>query len=59
MTCEPSAGQLDSRVGSGAARCISRTFRRLSKELAPALERAIAVVKSGQPALVDVVSEPR
>jgi acetolactate synthase-1/2/3 large subunit len=28
-------------------------------ELAPALKRAIAVVKSGQPALVDVVSEPR
>jgi acetolactate synthase I/II/III large subunit len=28
-------------------------------ELAPALERAIAMVKSGQPALVDVVSEPR
>jgi acetolactate synthase I/II/III large subunit len=28
-------------------------------ELAPALKRALAVVKSGQPALVDVVSEPR
>jgi acetolactate synthase-1/2/3 large subunit len=28
-------------------------------ELAPALKRAIAMVKSGQPALVDVVSEPR
>jgi acetolactate synthase-1/2/3 large subunit len=28
-------------------------------ELAPALKRAIAVVKSGQPALVDVVTEPR
>jgi acetolactate synthase I/II/III large subunit len=28
-------------------------------ELAPALKRAIAAVKSGQPALVDVVSEPR
>jgi acetolactate synthase-1/2/3 large subunit len=29
------------------------------KDLAPALKRAIAIVKSGQPALVDVVSEPR
>ncbi|HLH95759.1 MAG TPA: thiamine pyrophosphate-dependent enzyme [Xanthobacteraceae bacterium] len=28
-------------------------------ELGPALQRALAVVKSGQPALVDVVSEPR
>ncbi|HML13062.1 MAG TPA: thiamine pyrophosphate-dependent enzyme [Xanthobacteraceae bacterium] len=28
-------------------------------ELAPALKRAIAVVKSGQPALVDVVTDPR
>jgi acetolactate synthase-1/2/3 large subunit len=29
------------------------------KELAPALKRAIAMVKSGQPALADVVTEPR
>jgi acetolactate synthase-1/2/3 large subunit len=29
------------------------------KALAPALKRAVAVVKSGQPALVDVVTEPR
>jgi acetolactate synthase I/II/III large subunit len=29
------------------------------KDLAPALKRAIAMVKSGQPALVDVVTEPR
>ena len=29
------------------------------KDLAPALKRAIAVVKSGQPALVDVVTDPR
>ena len=28
-------------------------------DLAPALERAIAVVKSGQPALIDVVTDPR
>ena len=28
-------------------------------ELAGALKRAIAVVKSGQPALVDVVTDPR
>jgi acetolactate synthase-1/2/3 large subunit len=28
-------------------------------DLAPALQRAIAVVKSGHPALVDVVTEPR
>ena len=28
-------------------------------ELAPALERAMAAVKSGQPALVDVVTDPR
>jgi acetolactate synthase-1/2/3 large subunit len=28
-------------------------------DLAPALERAIAAVKSGQPALVDVVTDPR
>ncbi|HZL41380.1 MAG TPA: thiamine pyrophosphate-dependent enzyme [Pseudolabrys sp.] len=28
-------------------------------DLAPALKRAIAVVKSGQPALVDVVTDPR
>jgi acetolactate synthase-1/2/3 large subunit len=29
------------------------------KDLAPALKRAIAVVKSGQPALIDVVTDPR
>jgi acetolactate synthase-1/2/3 large subunit len=29
------------------------------KDLAPALKRAITMVKSGQPALVDVVTEPR
>jgi acetolactate synthase-1/2/3 large subunit len=29
------------------------------KDLAPALKRAIAMVKSGQPALVDVVMDPR
>lgn len=29
------------------------------RELAPALRRAIAVVKGGEPALLDVVSEPR
>jgi len=28
-------------------------------DLAPALKRAIAAVKSGQPALVDVVTDPR
>ncbi len=28
-------------------------------DLGPALKRAVAVVKSGQPALVDVVCEPR
>ena len=28
-------------------------------ELAPAFKRAIAVVKSGQPALIDVVTDPR
>jgi hypothetical protein len=28
-------------------------------ELAPALRRAIAVVKRGEPALVDVVTQPR
>jgi acetolactate synthase-1/2/3 large subunit len=29
------------------------------KELAPALTRAIAVVKKGEPALIDVVTQPR
>ena len=29
------------------------------KDLAPALQRAIAVVKRGEPALVDVVTDPR
>jgi len=29
------------------------------KDLAPALKRALAVVRSGQPALVDVVTDPR
>jgi len=29
------------------------------KDLGPALKRAIATVKSGQPALVDVVTDPR
>jgi len=29
------------------------------KDLAPALKRAIAAVKSGQPALVDVITDPR
>ncbi len=29
------------------------------KDLGPALKRAIAVVKSGQPALIDVVTDPR
>lgn len=28
-------------------------------ELGPALKKAVAVVKSGEPALVDVVAEPR
>jgi thiamine pyrophosphate-dependent acetolactate synthase large subunit-like protein len=28
-------------------------------ELAPALRRAIAVVKQGEPALLDVVTQPR
>jgi hypothetical protein len=28
-------------------------------DLRPALERAIAVVKSGEPAVVDVVTDPR
>jgi hypothetical protein len=28
-------------------------------DLAPALKRAIAVVKRGEPALVDVVTQPR
>jgi hypothetical protein len=30
-----------------------------AKDLAPALARAIAVVKKGEPALVDVVTQPR
>jgi thiamine pyrophosphate-dependent acetolactate synthase large subunit-like protein len=29
------------------------------KDLAPAIKRAIAVVKGGDPALVDVVTQPR
>jgi acetolactate synthase-1/2/3 large subunit len=29
------------------------------KDLVPALKRAIAVVKRGEPALVDVVTQPR
>ena len=29
------------------------------KDLAPALSRALAVVRGGEPALVDVVTEPR
>ena len=29
------------------------------KDLAPALKRAVAVVKRGEPALVDVVTDPR
>jgi len=29
------------------------------KDLAPALKRAIAVVKRGEPALIDVVTDPR
>jgi hypothetical protein len=29
------------------------------KDLAPALKRALAVVRKGQPALVDVITEPR
>jgi len=29
------------------------------KDLAPALKRAIAVVKRGEPALLDVVTQPR
>ena len=29
------------------------------ENLGPALKRAIAVVKSGQPALIDVVTDPR
>jgi hypothetical protein len=29
------------------------------KDLGPALERAIAVVQAGDPALVDVVTQPR
>jgi acetolactate synthase I/II/III large subunit len=29
------------------------------KDLAPALKRALAVVRKGQPALVDVITDPR
>jgi hypothetical protein len=29
------------------------------KDLAPALRRAIEVVKKGEPALIDVVTQPR
>jgi hypothetical protein len=29
------------------------------KDLGPALARAVAVVKAGEPALVDVISQPR
>ena len=29
------------------------------KDLAPAIKRAIATVKSGEPALIDVVTQPR
>jgi len=29
------------------------------KDLGPALQRAVAVVKRGEPALVDVVTQPR
>jgi acetolactate synthase I/II/III large subunit len=29
------------------------------KDLAPALKRALAVVKRGEPALIDVVTDPR
>jgi thiamine pyrophosphate-dependent acetolactate synthase large subunit-like protein len=29
------------------------------EDLRPALERALAVVKSGKPALVDVITQPR
>ena len=29
------------------------------KELAPAIKRALAVVKRGEPALIDVVTDPR
>ena len=29
------------------------------KELGPALKQAVEVVKTGQPALVDVVTQPR
>ena len=29
------------------------------KELAPALKRAVEVVKVGEPAMVDVVTQPR
>jgi len=29
------------------------------KDVVPALKRAIAVVKKGEPALVDIVSQPR
>ena len=30
-----------------------------AKDLAPALKRALAVVRKGQPALVDVITDPR
>jgi acetolactate synthase I/II/III large subunit len=29
------------------------------KDLGPAIQRALAVVKSGQPALIDTVTQPR
>ena len=30
-----------------------------ARDLGPALQRALAVVKKGEPALVDVVTQPR
>ena len=45
--------------GEGLRRVRRRTDRRIPKDLGPALKRAIDVVKRGEPALVDVVTQPR
>ena len=42
-----------------SARRGTRVKKTLSERLAPALKKAVEAVKAGEPALVDVVTQPR
>ena len=47
------------KTGAGDGRLRRGTDHQPASDLGPALQRALAVVRKGEPALVDVVTQPR